>query len=45
MPVSHSHQFLCVPLTPLTIVVSSDGFSGCVTSQISWPALPNVRSM
>ena len=37
MPVSHSHQLLCVSFSPLTIGVTRVGFSGVVTSQISWP--------
>ncbi len=45
MPVSHSHQLLCVSRSPLTIVVTSAGFSGAVTSQISCAELPKERSM
>jgi hypothetical protein len=45
MPVSHSHQFLCVPLSLLITVVTSAGFSGAVTSQISCAELPKLRSM
>ena len=44
MPLLHSHQFLCVPARLLTITVTRLGFAGSVTSQISWAALPNVRS-
>ena len=43
MPVSHSHQFLCVCLRPPTIVVSCAGRAGSLTSQISCERLPIVR--
>src|SRR5713226_6586973 len=44
MPLSHSHQFLCVPPSPLTMTVRRPGAAGLVTSQISWAALPDVLS-
>src|SRR6185503_13881200 len=44
MPLSHSHQFLCVPPSPPTIIVTRLGAAGLVTSQISWAELPNVLS-
>ena len=44
MPVSHSHSFLWVLRRPLTMVVILTGFSGVVTSHISWPEMPNDRS-
>ena len=37
MPVSHSHQFLCVEVRPVTTVLVFRGFAGSVTSQTSWP--------
>ena len=40
IPVSHSHQFLCVLLRPSSTVVSRAGFAGSVTSQTSWWSLP-----
>ena len=43
MPLSHSHQFLCVPFTGPMLEMRT-GFAGSVTSQISWAELPNVRS-
>src|SRR5579863_5676910 len=48
IPVSHSHQLLCVLLKPASTVVTNFGAAGSVTSQI-WcdslaPALPNARS-
>src|SRR5580698_10913660 len=48
MPVSHSHQLLCVLLRPLNMVFKNLGADGSVTSQI-WcdsfaPALPKARS-
>jgi hypothetical protein len=44
MPVSHSHQLLCVPVRLSTTVVSLVGFDGSVTSQISWALPPSGRS-
>ena len=44
MPVSHSHQFLCVPLMPASRVTSF-GAAGSAVFQISCALLPNVRSM
>src|SRR6476660_6877704 len=44
MPVSHSHQFLCVLMRPLTTTVTRSGFDGSVTSQISCAVSPNERS-
>src|ERR1700674_506153 len=44
MPVSHSHQLLCVSWSPLTMTVRRFGFAGLVTSQISCAELPKVRS-
>src|SRR5262245_56331399 len=35
MPVSHSHQLLCVPRRPLTMTLMRVGFDGSVTSHIS----------
>src|SRR6476620_11106239 len=51
MPLSHSHQFLCVPLNPPTAglppptVRTPTGCAGSVTSQISWAELLSPRSM
>src|SRR6476660_5990460 len=45
MPVSHSHQFLCVSFNPATTVVIRLGRSGFVTSQISCDVVPPVRSI
>src|SRR5216684_2557778 len=42
MPLSHSHQFLCVPPSPPTMTVSRPGAAGLVTSQISCAVLPNA---
>ena len=44
MPVSHSHQLLCVPVRLSTTVVSLLGFAGSVTSQISCALPPSGRS-
>src|SRR2546425_9298649 len=48
MPVSHSHQFLCVDVRPVTTVLVFCGFAGSVTSHTSWPEfgteLPMVLS-
>src|SRR5437016_1719073 len=35
IPESHSHQFLCVPLSPFDSVETSEGFVGSVTSHTS----------
>src|SRR5215510_15891098 len=43
MPLSHSHQFLCVSLRFCDTVVSSAGFAGSVTFQIWCAWLPKVR--
>src|SRR5437870_12971375 len=47
MPVSHSHQFLWVDVSPETTVLVFCGLAGSVTSQTSWPELgtllPSVR--
>src|SRR5262249_22096470 len=47
VPVSHSHQFLCVEVSPDTTVLAFRGLAGSVTSQTSWPEFgtlfPNVR--
>src|SRR5476651_1180357 len=45
MPVSHSHQFLCVPCNPETTVDTCTGFAGSLVSHTSCAALPYVRSM
>jgi len=46
--VSHSHQFLCVEVSPETTVLTLRGFAASVASHTSWPELgselPNVRS-
>src|SRR5262249_5316221 len=44
IPVSHSHQLLCVSRRPLTTTVRRPGFAGSVTSQISCPDVPKLRS-
>src|SRR4030095_5295627 len=48
MPVSHSHQFLCVEVSPVTTVLAFCGLAGSVTSHTSSPELgtelPQVRS-
>ena len=44
MPVSHSHQLLCVSRRPLTMTVMIAGFSGLVTSHISCAEVPKERS-
>src|SRR5688572_484070 len=44
MPVSHSHQLLCVPVRLSTTVVSLLGFAGTVTSQTSCALPPRGRS-
>src|SRR5205809_514002 len=44
MPVSHSHQFLCVSLSPLTTTARRLGFAGSVTSQVSCADVPKLRS-
>src|SRR5579864_9303411 len=44
MPVSHSHQLLCVSRSPLTTTVRRLGFDGSVTSQLSWADVPKLRS-
>src|SRR5215813_12237748 len=44
MPVSHSHQLLCVSRRPLTTMEMRLGFAGSVTSQISCAELPKLRS-
>jgi hypothetical protein len=44
MPVSHSHQFLCVSFNPPIRVIST-GLAGSATFQISCASPPNVRSM
>ena len=36
MPVSHSHQFLWVSVSPSTTVLTNRGWLGSVTSQTSW---------
>ena len=41
-PVSHSHQLLCVPLSPPSRVTSL-GLLGSAVFQISCAELPNVR--
>src|SRR5258705_2075471 len=43
MPVSHSHQLLCVSFSPVTMVETFVGFSGVVTSQTSCPDVPIGR--
>src|SRR5947207_13753455 len=44
IPVSHSHQLLCVSRRPLTTTVTRLGFAGSVTSQISCDDPPKLRS-
>src|ERR1700674_3573635 len=44
MPVSHSHQFLCVPLRPSTTTVRRLGLAGSVTSHTSWVVAPLGRN-
>ena len=44
MPVSHSHQLLCVSRSPLTTTVRRAGFAGSVTSHISCADPPKLRS-
>ena len=44
MPVSHSHQLLCVSRSPLTTTVTRLGFTGSVTSQTSCAELPKLRA-
>src|SRR5207248_2242222 len=44
MPVSHSHQLLCVSRSPLTTTVSRFGFDGSVTSHTSCAVFPKLRS-
>src|SRR5436309_1550496 len=43
IPVSHSHQLLCVSRSPLTTTVTRFAFAGSVTSQISCDDPPKLR--
>src|SRR5687767_8580517 len=44
MPVSHSHQLLCVSESPLDTTLTRSGSSGLDTSQTSCAEVPYVRS-
>src|SRR5258708_15881972 len=44
MPLSHSHQLLCVSRRPLSTTFIRLGFAGSVTSHISWEVVPRERS-
>src|SRR5438477_2825651 len=44
IPVSHSHQLLCVSWRPVTTAVIRLGFVGSVTSHSSCPLPPKLRN-
>src|SRR5579863_1373591 len=44
IPLSHSHQLLCVSRRPLSMTFKRLGFAGSVTSHISWEEVPRERS-